>query len=131
MIIIFENNKIGTTARLMTITKVKRTDDDKRKAANAANRRSRLKRRLQPEPIIVVIQNGEIQKKPPGRPIKYLTGQSRDNANRIAWANSKRLKRQRAKEEEKNTVDKTTEKYTKSKIVPLMIQIYRRIIMQY
>jgi len=62
LIIIFENNKIGRTARLMTITKVKRTDDDKRKAANAANRRSRLKRRLQPEPIIVVIQNGEIKK---------------------------------------------------------------------
>jgi len=57
-------------------------------------------------------------KKTPGRPIKYLTGQSRDNANRIAWANSKRLKRQRAKEEEKNTVEKTTEEDTKSKIVP-------------
>ena len=47
----------------MTITKVKRTDDEKRKAANAANRRWRLKQRQQPEPIIVVIQNGEIQKK--------------------------------------------------------------------
>ena len=41
-------------------------------------------------------------KKTPGRPIKYLTGQSRDNANKIAWAKSKRLKRQRANEEEKN-----------------------------
>ena len=47
----------------MTITKVKRTDNEKRNAANAANRKWRLKRRQRPEPIIVVIQNGEIQKK--------------------------------------------------------------------
>ena len=100
----------------MTITKVKRTDDDKRKAANAANRKSRLKRKL--EPIIVVVQNEEIKKNPPGRPVKYFTKQSRDNANKIAWAKSKRLKRQRAKEEEKNTVERTTEEDTKSKIVP-------------
>ena len=97
----------------MTITKVKRTDDEKRKAANAANRRWRLKQRQQPEPIIVVIQNGEIQKKQPGRPIKHFTAQSRGTADRISWVNSKRRKRRRAKEELKKTVEKITEEDTK------------------
>ena len=53
----------------------------------------------------------KFKKKPPGRPIKHLTGQSRDNANRIVWANSKRLKRRRAKEGKKNGRENNGRRY--------------------
>ena len=70
----------------MTITKAKRTKKEKLAAVAEANRKSRLKKKHEQQPIIIAVKHGEIyiEKRRPGRSVMHKNSDSRRAAQRVS-----------------------------------------------